>query len=801
MDKNLHKKLLFNSDWLFKLGDNTNGADPSLEDGSWNRLNLPHDWSVEHTVREKNLTGPGGGYAEAGIGWYRKHFDYTQDMKGKCVSLMFDGIYMDSTIYLNGKKVGGCGYGYSSFSVDLTGRLKEGANVIAVRVNNSLQPNSRWYTGSGIYRNVWLELFEKVHVAQWGVFCHTDRVFPELNHAGLQIKARLVNESDVPVNASVQHRIFDHDGNQVSFSGAPLFLEPGTNGETTTNPRIKDPHLWTDTDPYLYTLESTVTVDDTPLDSVVTKIGIRTATFDCDKGFLLNGESVKIKGMCVHHDCGLTGAVGYRETWERRLKALKEMGCNGIRCAHNPPSIELLDLCDELGFLVMDEAFDEWMLTKDKSRNYYSETTAYGSSQFFDLHAEEELLTMLHRDRNHPSVILWSIGNEIPEQSTSDGIRILKFLRDICYREDPGRMVTSACDNIAAAGPARARREFENELDVVGYNYVGRWRERAETLYDEDRHLFPKRRFCGSENPSVGGFRGIYKPIAGMPSFLRRFTYATATMHHEGLWRYTTSRDFVAGDYLWTGIDYLGEAGWPLRGAACGPIDTAGFPKDAYYYFRSIWNKEKTTLHLLPHWNWKGDEGEFKQVIVYTNCDEVKLYINDRLVGTKSISCPKYGCMNAWNDPRKFETTNDLHLTWDVPYEAGELKAVGYINGEVAVEKIVRTTGELVSLKAQADKQSISVNGVAHIDVSSIDENNTHVPDAVTMIHCEVEGPAHLVGMDSGDLMDHTLYSCPDRKMFSGLLMAMVYADGPGDIRVKFSAEGLKEVVLNLVAQ
>lgn len=794
----LRKRINFNHDWLFSPGDHARGADPLLDDGAWRRLDVPHDWSTEYPPDEKNPTGAGGGYVRAGVGWYRKHFDYAGEMRDRRVSLMFDGIYMDSAVYLNGEAVGGCGYGYSSFSVDLTGRLKEGGNLLAVRVDNSLQPNSRWYTGSGIYRNVWMDLYGKVHMARWGVRCMTNGISPETGHAGLQICARIDNESDSPVHAGVLHRIYDHAGKQVSFSGAPLSLMPGESGETMVLPGIPDPHLWTDTDPYLYTLESTVVADGVPVDTVTAKIGVRTATFDCDRGFLLNGRSVKIKGMCVHHDCGLTGAVGYRETWERRLKALKEMGCNGIRCAHNPPVPELLDLCDELGFLVMDEAFDEWLLTKDKNRNYYSEGFAYGSSMFFDRHAEEELLRMLHRDFNHPSVILWSIGNEIPEQASAEGVQMLKLLRDVCHREDPGRMVTSACDNIVAPAPMTTRREFENELDVVGYNYVGRWRERAETLYEEDRRLFPGRRFCGSENPSAGGFRGVYGKLEGVPEYYRAFDYTTATIRHEWLWRYTASRDFVAGDYLWTGVDYLGESGWPVRGSASGPIDTAGFPKDTYYYFRSIWNTGATTLHLLPHWNWAGQEGVFKQVVAYTNCEEVKLFVNGRLVGTKGYSCPNYGCTKAWNDPLRGITTHDLHLVWDVPYEPGELKAVGYRNGEITAETVIKTTGKPAALKAVADRTAVNRDGVVHIDISTVDGNGTHVPDAAPVVRCEVEGPARLVGMDSGDLRDLTLYGAPERKMFSGLLMAMIKADGPGDIRVRISSEGIKNVVVNL---
>lgn len=794
MNNTLRKHICFNHNWLFKLGEQPEGFKTELDDKDWQRLNLPHDWSVEYPVDENHPSGRGGGYALTGIGWYRKHFTFSEDMKGKKVSLMFDGIYMDSSVYLNGKLIGGCGYGYSSFSVDLTEGLREGNNVIAVRVNNSLQPNSRWYSGSGIYRNVWLDIYEKVHFEQWSVFCFTGRIHEDLNKAVLEISAGVINESDVHVNAGVIHRIYDNEGRQVSYSGAPISLKPGASGKTLVTPVIDNPHLWTDTDPYLYTLESTVIINGNPVDSVTTRIGIRTAAFDCDKGFLLNGRPVKIKGMCLHHDCGLTGAVGYRETWERRLLTLKEMGCNGIRCAHNPPAPEFLDLCDELGFLVMDEAFDEWLLTKNKNLNYYSEELAYGSSQFFSEHAEEYLLSMLRRDRNHPSVILWSIGNEIPEQSSRQGIEILKFLRDICHREDPSRMVTSACDNIVAGNTGVAYREFENELDVVGYNYVGRWRERAETLYDEDRKLFPQRRFCGSENPAAwSSFRGDYRPERN---------YIGATIHHELLWRYTVSRDFVAGDYLWTGIDYLGEAPWPSRGSMSGPIDTAGFPKDTYYYFRSIWNKNEITLHLLPHWNWEGEEGVFKQVVAYTSCEEVKLYINGRFVGTRGYQCPNYGCRQHWLDWKRFYcTTHDLHLVWDVPYEPGELKAVGYIDGKAVAETVVRTTGKPVALEAKADKQVIKIDGVSHIEISAVDENGLLVPTAAPVVRCEVEGPAHLVGMDSGDLFDHTLYCSPERKMLAGRLLAMIMADGRGNIKVKLTSEGMKEKVINLKAE
>lgn len=786
----------FNEDWLFLLDDQATFAEVAMDDSGWRKLRVPHDWSTEFAPDENAPSGGGGGYATAGTAWYRKHFTAPEELEGKYTYLLFEGVYMDSTVYLNGEKVGGHGYGYSSFGVNLTGKLKPGENVLAVRVDNSRQPNCRWYTGSGIFRDVYLIQTAEVHMDLFGLRCATNGLYPGMDEAALQIRAYLSNDSDQVAQSGILHKLYDAEGNLVCVSGTALQLQPGETSDCMVRPSVKSPHLWTDEDPYLYTLVSTVLLDEKPVDEITTRVGIRTATFDCDKGFLLNGKSVKIKGMCIHNDCGLTGSVGHKEIWRRRLTELKEMGCNGIRTAHNPPDPVLLDLCDELGFLVMDEIFDEWMLTKNKIHNYYSEKFAYGSGQFFEKHADEDLTTMIRRDYNHPSVILWSIGNEIPEQSSIDGVKILNFLQDICHREDSTRMVTSACDNIVAAENICTLREFENALDVVGYNYVGRWRERAETYYDEDHHEFPQRRMVGSENGSAGGIRGVYTGTGFFGN------YATTTLGHEALWRYTVSRDFVAGDYLWSGIDYLGETRWPSRGFVGGPLDTAGFRKDTFYYFRSIWNTKETTLHLLPHWNWAGEEGEFKQIICYTNCDEVKLYINDRLVGTRGLTCPRYGASKSWNDRRNVRpTTNDLHLSWDVPYEPGVLKAEGFVGGQLVAIATVETTGAAEKLVAKSDVAEMKMADIAQIELSTLDSLGRHVPDATPVIGCKVEGPAHLIGMDGGDLTDLSLWGAPERKMFSGKLLAIVQADAPGDVTVTFSAEGMEDVQVKLTVK
>jgi beta-galactosidase len=814
----MRQRVLFNDGWTFFLGDCALGdrapcfAEMNLDDAAFTSCALPHDWSVDYPIRQDAPSGGGGGYAISGVGWYRKRFA-VPEAADRRVILQFDGVFMNSTVYLNGVKVGGRAYGYIEFTIDLTALLVPGENVLAVRVDNSMQPNSRWYTGSGIYRNVWLILCEPVHIAQNGVFIATNGVYNKQTEARVQIQAAVENDSSEDAVLGIEYCLLDAEGNEAARDASALCVRAGARAQAMVCPTVKNPRLWSDSDPYLYTLETIITKDGKQLDRVLTRMGIRTADFDCDRGFLLNGTPVKIKGMCVHHDGGLTGAAFYRETWERRLTLLKDMGCNGIRCAHNPPAPELLDLCDELGFLVMDEAFDEWLLTKFKSAEYgYASNFAYGYGQFFTEYAETDLVTMIRRDRNHPSIIIWSVGNEIPEQSAVEGVRILNFLRDLCYREDSTRLVTSAMDNLAAPEQFCTREEFECALDVAGYNYVARWGIRAETLYDEDRRKFPKRRFIGTENPSAGGVRGTYETqrndetqgtcetrLEGPGS---RYRYDRVTLDHEFLWRYTASRDFVAGDYLWTGIDYLGESRWPLRGAVSGAIDTAGFPKDTFYYFRSIWNKRDTTLHICPHWNWPGREGEFITVIGYTDCDEVSLYLNGRLVGTKGYDFPNVGALGAWNIRAKNTnpTTHDLHLAWDVPYEAGELRAVGYKNGAAVAEQVVRTTGAPFRLAAACDRELLTVNGIAHIEIEALDAGGLAVPTADILVRVRVEGCAALLGMDNGNLQDHTLYSNPERRLFAGRLLCVIRGiAGAGDVaRVILSAEGMEELVVNV---
>jgi beta-galactosidase len=797
MDNSIRQQININGGWKFHRGDDISFAAENFDDSSWESKTLPHDWGVEYPVSQQEPTGGGGGYAVTGTGWYRKILPVPAETGNRRLVLLFEGIFMDSSVYLNGRKIGGRPYGYSQFTLDITDQVRRGENILAVRVNNSQQPNSRWYTGSGIYRDVWFLVTNDVHIKQNGVFAALNGLYDGNTKARLQIQAWVKNEGEGPADVGVLHRLLDAEGQEAARDASALRIDRGAVSRAMVMPTIQNPHLWSVEDPYLYLLETSIVRDGKTVDQINTRVGIRSAEFDHDRGFLLNGERIKIKGVCVHHDGGLCGAAFYRETWERRLRALKDMGCNGIRCAHNPPAPEFLDLCDEMGFLVMDEAFDEWLLAKFKSAEYgYTSNFAYGYSQFFAAEGDRDLLTMLRRDRNHPSIVLWSIGNEIPEQAAVEGVPILLHLQDLCHQEDPTRLVCSALDNLASPESFRTREAFECALDVAGYNYVGRWGIRAETLYDEDRKKFPARRMIGSENPSAGGIRGDYeKPKPG--PFHR--SYDRVTLNHEFLWRYTASRDFVAGDYLWTGIDYLGESRWPMKAAASGAIDTAGFPKDTFYYFRSIWNEKDTTLHLLPHWNWKGREGEFITLIGYTNCEEVSLYLNGRLVGTKGYDFPNVGALGAWNIRAKNTnpTTHDLHLAWDVPYEAGELRAVGRRGGQDVAELIIKTTGTPVKLLSVPDRTELKLHGIAHIEIASQDGAGLLVPDADTLVKVKVEGAAVLLGLDNGDPRDLSLFGSPERKLLAGRLLCVIRGTARGEAKLTVSAEGLEGTTLN----
>ncbi|HTZ20378.1 MAG TPA: glycoside hydrolase family 2 TIM barrel-domain containing protein, partial [Opitutaceae bacterium] len=524
-------------------------------------------------------------------------------------------------------------------------------------------------------------------------------------------------------------------------------------------------------------------------------------------GLLLNGVPVKLRGLCLHHDGGAVGAAVPEAVLERRLRLLREMGCNAIRGSHNPVAPELLDLCDRLGLLVMDEAFDEWTIRKPQ--------IAHGYSEYFATWAEKDLVHLTHRDRNHPSVILWSAGNEIGEQRSPTGADVLRPLAAIIHREDPTRPVTAAMDNVYT-DKGNAPDAFTSLLDVVGYNYVDRWGTRRETFYADDRSKYPQRKMVGSENVCIGGVRGNYEsggfgpggpepaPPPGSPL---RARYATAMIRAEQLWKFTRMHDYVIGDFLWTGIDYLGESRWPRRSSTSGVLDTCGFAKDSYYFYQSQWTTVPM-LHLLPHWNWAGREGQIIPVIAYTNCDSVELLLNGKSYGTKTLEFPRQGAAGGWNTyarPQLFPTTADLHLAWDVPYEPGVLKAVGRKGGRIVCEEEVRTAGTPAALVLAVDRDALraDVRDVAHVTVKVVDVDGILVPRADPLIVFDLQGAGALIGVDNGDPASHEDYRASQRKAFNGLALALVQTTTqPGEIRLKAAAEGLRgaEVVLHTSA-
>ena len=791
----------FDFGWKFLKGDSPGAQQPEFPDSAWRTVDLPHDWSIEGPFSDQEKAQ---GSLPTGIGWYRKRFRLPESYKDRTVLIEFDGIYQNSEVWINGEYLGKRPYGYVAFSYDLSPHLKTGDNVIAVKVDNSRQPNCRWYSGSGIYRRTWLLATNQMHVAYWGTFVTSPRV--SRNAATLQVKTRVKNERKVAATCVLSTSLLDREGKTVQTADATQQIAPNGEYEFVQQVSVDKPRLWSVADPYLYKVHTTVSDQGKIVDEYDTPTGIREALFDADKGFLLNGEHVKLNGVCLHHEAGSVGAAVPERVWERRLEILREMGCNAIRTSHNPYAAEFMDLCDRMGFLVMNEAFDEWKVGK-------GQIGPYGYANYFDEWYQRDVRDFVHRDRNHPCVVLWSAGNEIGDQSRAEGAETLRKLLEIFHTEDPTRLVTAGCDQIASEPLTnRVRPEFLALLEVVGYNYVDRWRDRKEKYYSIDRAAFPQRRVIGTESGSMGGTRGDYRglfpsaaPAAAAPGpgmMLRGGRGRNIDV--EQLWRFVSTYDYVAGDFMWTGIDYLGESRWPGKGSSAGVIDTCGFKKDGFYFYQSQWT-DKPVLHLFPHWNWKGQEGQFIPVTCYTNCDTVELFLNGKSVGAKGSAFPRYGMEDRYGNTgaraRVPRTTNDLHLEWDVPYEPGTLKAVGTKDGKVVSTVEVSTTGEPSAIRLTVDRAEIAADrrDVAHVAVEVLDSQGRVVPTADNEIAFVVEGEGRLIGLDNGDPQSHEDYKAARRKAFNGMCLAIVQSTGKsGRIRVTANSSGLQPANLTI---
>jgi beta-galactosidase len=522
-----------------------------------------------------------------------------------------------------------------------------------------------------------------------------------------------------------------------------------------------------------------------------TTFGVRTIAYDPDRGFLLNGRRVKMRGVNLHHDAGGLGAAVPERVWQRRLELLKAMGANAIRTSHNPPAPEFLDLCDRLGFLVMAEAFDEWTMGK----------VSEGYHQYFAEWSERDVTDFVHRDRNHPSIVLWSAGNEIGEQSTPDGVQVLRRLVDIFHREDPTRPVTTGNDRIAADGNP-ATLAFLNAEDVVGYNYVDRWHERRELFAEQDRHDHPDWKMIGTESGSIFQSFDERYSLGDDPAVMRP-NYTSGMLQAERLWKWVTLRDYFAGNFMWTGIDYLGESTWPFKGFASGAMDITGHPKDAYYLYQSLWT-DRPVLHLFPHWNWAGRTGQLIPVLAYTNCNSVELFLNGRSLGEKRLEFPAQGTSGGWNtyaEPRVSATTNDLHVSWDVPYEPGVLRAIGRRrDGTVACEAETRTAGPPAAIRLSVDRGTITAvpGDVAHVTFEIVDSAGTVVPTSGNLVRFTVTGGS-ILALDNADLGEHEPYRSDRRHAFNGRGLAILGAARPGLLRLTASADGLPPASLSLL--
>jgi beta-galactosidase len=783
----IHQNFDFN--WRFHQGDAAGAEQAAFDDATWRKLDVPHDWSIEGTFAESEPTGGSGGYVPAGVGWYRKRFKVPAELKGRRLTVQFDGVYANSDVWLNGRHLGRWPYGYTTFHYDLTPHLKFGdeVNVIAVRADNTVQPASRWYAGAGIYRHVWLTAMDPVHVPPWGVYVTTPRANAEV--ATVRIRTRLRNGSPAAQELTVESQILDGDGRVVGTVSATQSVSVGGESEFDQNVAITAPHLWSPTTPSLYRARTVVKRGAEILDEVETGFGVRSLAYDTNRGFLLNGQPTKMLGMCVHHDGGAVGAAVPEGVLERRLRLLKEMGCNAVRTAHNPMAPEFYDLCDRIGLLVMDEAFDEWKVRKPRLQTGYSAA--------FDEWHERDLVNFIRRDRNHPSVVMWSAGNEIGDQHHPEGPATTRRLVEIFHREDPTRPVTAGLDCVYDPNRGSAPVALTEALDVVGYNYVDRFGSRRETYFAEDRLAFPKRIFIGTEDTAVRGIRGAHGFRAMPPGTPERATYATGMIQTAELWKFALTHDYVIGHFMWTGIDYLGEATWPNKNASSGAIDTCGFRKDGFYFYQSVFS-EKPMLHLLPHWNWPDRERQVLPVVAFTNCDVVELFLNGRSLGAKAREFPRPGATRSYRTygkPQVSPTTADLHLSWDVLFEPGMLKAVGYRDGKVACEAVVRTAGAPAALALAVDRDTLRAGArdVAHLEVKVVDRDGVVVPDAEHEIRFEVQGAARLIGVDNGNPASHEPFKADVRKAFHGLCLGIIQA-GPsaGEVRVRVTAAGLE---------
>lgn len=779
--------ILFNEDWKFHKGDIAKGETLSLDDASWQQVHLPHDWGIEGPFSEEWASGTG--YLPGGIGWYRKSFEISTEQKNKQIYLYFDGVYKNSEVWINEKYLGKRPNGYASFYYDITPHLKkDGKNQVAVKVDHTDFADSRWYTGSGINRNVYLIATAPVHINLWGIAFTTPSVTKD--QASVSVDVTINNVTKKSQAASLITELISQEGKVVSKAEKKITIAD-KGGKEVLQFAVKAPRLWSPESPQLYRLKTSISINGKVSDVVEEQVGFRYFSFDANKGFSLNGENIKLKGVCFHDDAGALGSAVPRDVWERRLITLKAMGCNAIRMSHNPHQDYLYDLCDQLGFLVQDEAFDEWELGKNKWIKGWNVGTPGkdGYNKDFKEWADIDLRDMILRNRNRTSIIMWSIGNEIdypndpytheilntgnnpqiygrgyqagypPAQRLAE---IAKQLVKVVKQYDTTRPVTAALAGVVMSNTT----EYPELLDVVGYNY-------QEYRYDDDHKTYPNRVIYGSEN---GKSFEVWQPVA--------------------------DKDFISAQFLWTGFDFVGEArAWPARSSGAGLIDMAGFPKPLYYHRQALWSsKPVMRLSVAPvskeqdqrrrfdrletHWNWAANDSV--RIECYTNAEEAELYLNGQSLGRKKLADAK----------------NKI-LAWKVAYQPGKLEVKGFKHGQLVGSYNLTTTGNAETLKVVLDKQSIKANRdeVAHIEINLVDKDGQLVGNADNEITITIEGPGKLIGLESGSLTSHEDYKSNKRKAVGGRLLAYVQANEHGPIKVKVSSERMKSSEIQIQAK
>jgi len=743
----------FDFDWKFHQGDLKDAQQIEFDDRAWKSVTLPHDWSIAGPFAKDNAGGKSGGYVPLGIGWYRKSFILPSQHQGKKVFIRFDGIYKNSEVWINGASLGKRWYGYVSFQYDLTEHLRwDQPNILAVRVDNSRQ-TCRWYSGSGIYRHVRLIVTDKLRITQWGVCVTTPKITSAA--AAVNIVTTLRNQHDETAACTLKTRILDTQGVQVASEQTSSNISK--RGRTTLFHKlsIPSPQLWSVESPQLYYAHSQVYKNDILVDDLVTPFGIRQVKWHRDKGLFVNNNPVVLKGVCLHHDLGALGSAFHERALERRLEILKELGCNAIRTSHNPPAPQLLDLCDRMGFLVIDEAFDKW---------------GGGHYKTFEKDWPRDLYSMIYRDRNHPCIILWSVGNEVGQQGKPKGVKIIKQLVDFVRRHDRTRLITYG------AFP-RFHPDFVKLVDIAGLNYQEQW-------YEKYRQENPRQLLMSTE--SYAYFRG------------KGDTHKA--FHPVNPWLDVPKHDYVVGAFYWTGIDYLGEAvaGWPYHGWNCSLIDTCGFPRPVSYLIKSFWSDEPmvhiavfddsldvpapTKDHwgwpkMASHWNMPLPEGEKVKVVTFTNCPTVELILNGKSYGTKNLA-----------------DFPDKMITWKIPYQPGTIEARGVKQGTTVCEHQLQTAGKPKQIILIPDRMDIKADqrDLCHVEVKITDEKGVLVPGAHHKLDFQLQGPGKILAVDNGDLTSTESYQAKQRKAFYGRCLIIIQAaDTPGPIQLTANAPDL----------